>query len=118
MSSEADAVRDRLQRERARLVDQGEAAERAADTVELDQTRVGRLSRMDALQQQAMSQEEQRRTAQRRRQIDAALVRLDEGEYGDCLACGEPIASARLDYDPAAAYRVACAEQRERDGRA
>ena len=86
----------------------------AADTVELDQSRVGRLSRMDALQSQAMSQETNRRRALELKRIGAALRRLEEGDYGWCLECGELIAKGRLEVDPAAPNCVDCAEKLER----
>ena len=57
----------------------------AASPVELDQTRVGRLSRMDALQGQAMSQETQRRREQELRRIAQALQRIEQGEFGTLL---------------------------------
>ncbi len=78
--------------------------------MELDQTRQGRLSRIDALQQQAMAAETQRRRTLELRRIDAALRRIDAGEYGYCLTCGEEIAPARLKFDPAATQCVPCAE--------
>ena len=71
--------------------------------VTLDQTQQGRLSRMDAMQQQAMADETQRRRNLRLRQIDAALIRLDAGEYGYCISCGDPINADRLALDPAVA---------------
>ena len=71
--------------------------------VELDQTQQGRLSRMDAMQQQAMADETQRRRHMRLAQIDAALARLDDGEYGYCVTCGEQISAERLALDPAIA---------------
>ena len=71
--------------------------------VELDQTQQGRLSRMDAMQQQAMADETQRRRHVRLVQIDAALARLDDGEYGYCVTCGEEINADRLALDPAIA---------------
>jgi DnaK suppressor protein len=77
--------------------------------VELDQTRVGRLSRMDALQNQAMARETERRRQQELLRIDAALQRLSDGSYGECLACGEPIARKRLDLDPSATLCIDCA---------
>jgi DnaK suppressor protein len=83
----------------------------AAATVELDQTRQGRLSRMDALQQQAMAAATgQRRTAELAR-IDAALTRIDSGDYGLCLGCDEEIAPARLEIDPAATRCIRCADK-------
>lgn len=77
--------------------------------VELDQTRVGRLSRMDALQGQAMAQATEGRRQQEIRRLQAALKRLAEGEYGACVACGEEIAAKRLDLDPATPTCVDCA---------
>lgn len=85
----------------------------AAGTVELDQSKVGRLSRMDALQAQAMSQEGQRRRELELRDIKAALQRLDNGDYGDCLECGEAIALRRLELNPAVPLCIHCASQRE-----
>lgn len=85
----------------------------AADTVELDQSKVGRLSRMDALQAQAISQERERRREQELRRIDAALQRIDNDDYGYCLECDEPIAKQRLEFDPAVTLCIQCASRRE-----
>ena len=79
------------------------------DTVELQQDSVGRLSRMDAMQQQAMAQATARRRVAERARIAAALHRLDEGEWGWCVACGEEIASRRLEHDPGVATCLSCA---------
>lgn len=81
----------------------------AAETVELDQSKVGRLSRMDALQAQAMSQERERRREQELQRITSALERLDSGDYGYCLQCDEPIAAPRLEFDPAVTLCIQCA---------
>jgi DnaK suppressor protein len=108
-----DGFRNRLlnlQQELAALQQTSAAATRV---VELDQTSVGRLSRMDALQGQAMSQERGRRRAIERQRIGAALRRLESGDYGDCLSCGEPVAVQRLELDPAATLCIACAARRE-----
>lgn len=83
-------------------------------TVELDQTRVGRVSRIDAMQAQAMSVAAADRREQEIGRIDAALRRMDEGEYGYCLECGQEIDSARLEIDPAASHCVKCAARLER----
>lgn len=85
----------------------------AAGTVELDQTRVGRLSRMDALQAQAMSKEARRRRELQLRRIEPALRRLESGDYGRCADCDEAIAPARLEFDPTCTTCIACAEGRE-----
>ena len=82
----------------------------AAGTVELDQTRMGRLSRMDALQGQAMSMETKRRREIRLSKINSALQRIEEEEYGYCHSCDEAISTGRLEVDPAATLCISCAE--------
>lgn len=77
--------------------------------VALDQTTQGRLSRMDALQGQAMALATQRRREQRRLRIRAALKRLEEGDYGFCVACGEAIGERRLAVDPTTPTCLDCA---------
>ena len=79
--------------------------------VMLDQQAVGRLSRMDALQRQAMAQAEAERRMAQRARIRAALARLDAGEYGWCIGCGEEIAPARLEQDPAVPTCISCARR-------
>ncbi|NVE95233.1 TraR/DksA family transcriptional regulator [Altererythrobacter lutimaris] len=78
------------------------------DTVELQQDSVGRLSRMDAMQQQAMAQAQERRRTAEKARIAAALKRLDEDEWGWCVTCGEEIAEKRLRHDPSVATCVGC----------
>lgn len=85
----------------------------AAQTVELDQNRVGRLSRMDAMQGQAMAQASAERQSQQLMLISAALARIDDGEYGRCLDCDEWIAVGRLQIDPVVECCIQCAQQRE-----
>jgi DnaK suppressor protein len=77
--------------------------------VELDQQSVGRLSRMDALQGQAMAKETDRRRQAEIQRIDAALARLVEGEYGYCVTCGEDIDPKRLEFDLAIPTCIDCA---------
>jgi DnaK suppressor protein len=85
----------------------------AEQTVELDQTRVGRLSRMDAMQAQAMSKETGRRRRRALKLIDEALMRVETGDYGDCEECGDKIAPKRLEIDPTAQYCIECASAME-----
>ena len=61
----------------------------------------------------AMSKETGRRRRLKLLQIDAALKRLDEGEFGFCQDCGEAIAPARLEIDPTVLLCISCAEQKE-----
>lgn len=102
-------ARERLLARRAELEEEDRlsAADRAPVT--LDQDSVGRLSRIDAMQMQAMALAAERRRAVERSRIDAAVDRLDKGEFGYCLSCGEGINPARLDNDPSVSQCVACA---------
>jgi len=94
------------------LVSLALADEDGRKPVTLDQTSVGRLSRMDALQSQAMSLEIDRRRRQELLRIDAAIARLDLGEYGYCIVCGDEIPEKRLTFDPSATTCVVCAGSR------
>ena len=81
----------------------------AAKPVELDQSRVGRLSRIDALQNQEMAKETDRRRQAELQRIEAAFKRIEDGEFGECASCGEDIAIKRLQLDPAVAVCIGCA---------
>jgi len=99
-----------LKHELERLADTGDDP---AAIVQLDQTKVGRLSRMDALQAQAMAQASGERRAAQLREIDAALRRIDDGNYGDCERCEAPINPRRLDAYPTARLCIDCASNAE-----
>lgn len=88
----------------------------SADTtkpVELDQSSVGRLSRMDAMQGQAMSLERERRNQRELTKIAAALRRIVDEEFGFCEACAEDIARPRLEVNATATLCIACARRSE-----
>ena len=106
-----NTVRQRLEDERKELLHDAEISAEERDVVTLDQTSVGRLSRMDALQNQAMQVETERRREVELARIDAALTRLDEDEYGYCVSCGEKIQAKRLDMDPATPVCIDCAHK-------
>ena len=90
-----------------------ETGDQAEQTVELDQTRVGRLSRMDAMQAQAMAKASGQRREAMLRNIDAALKRIDDGDYGLCRDCEEPINPKRLEFDPTALRCIDCQSKRD-----
>lgn len=81
-----------------------------SETVALDQSKVGRLSRMDAMQAQQMAQETVRRRALQLQKIENALRRIEAGDYGYCYICGDPIGTARLNFDPACTRCVGCTD--------
>ena len=85
----------------------------SAAVVELDQTKVGRLSRMDAMQAQAMALASEQRREQTLRRIDAALKRIEDDEYGYCLQCDELINPKRLEFDPTVTLCIECASRAE-----
>jgi DnaK suppressor protein len=102
--------REKLLAERVALTGGSAATSESRAPVTLDQQSVGRLSRMDAMQGQAMHKAEEDRRQHRLRVISAALSRLDEGEYGYCMTCGVDMLEKRLSIDPAAAQCVDCAK--------
>lgn len=87
-----------------------ETLRESQQTVTLDQSKVGRLSRMDALQGQQMALEAARRRQLQLSKIKSALLRIETGEFGYCVRCGEQIDSRRLDFDPANSHCIQCAE--------
>lgn len=102
------------------LLDLRAELERVADTaadssavVELDQSKVGRLSRMDAMQAQAMAKASDRRREAKLRRIAVALKRVDDGDFGNCMRCEESINPKRLEFDPTATLCINCASESE-----
>lgn len=90
-----------------------ELSREGAKPVALDEP-IGRLSRMDAMQQQSMAMATRGATQSRLRQTAAALRRHQEDEYGDCLVCGEAVGYARLKVAPESTLCVGCQSKRER----
>ena len=110
----SEEYRRLLLERRDELLSLAQTGREAAGTVELDQSKVGRLSRMDALQAQAISQERERRRELELQRIEAALQRIDRDDFGYCQECDEPIAEARLRFDPAVTLCIQCAGRREK----
>ncbi len=106
-------ARRRLLRLREELAAVAASNNESSQVVELDQSRVGRLSRMDAMQVQAMAQASGQRRAETLRKIDIALNRIDNNVYGICRACDEEINEKRLEFDPTAMLCIDCAEKAE-----
>lgn len=90
----------RLRKELDDLLQASAATVEDRKPVELDQQSVGRLSRMDAMQQQAMAAAQDSRRHGRVRAVEAAIQRIDAGEFGWCDSCGEFIGQRRLELDP------------------
>lgn len=100
--------------DRLAVITSGQEDRRKETTpVELDQSRVGRLSRMDAMQQQAMSQAAVRLEDLERQRIQSALARIRSGDFGYCILCEEEIAEGRLRFDPSMPTCISCARRAE-----
>jgi len=109
-------LRSMLEREQADLQTVIDDAGGLSGTVSLDPGREGRVSRVDALQQQQMAKAGRRRASARLERIDAAIERLesDPEDFGWCPDCGEPIPWRRLQAVPEAVLCVPCLQKRPR----
>jgi len=105
-----DQFRTKLLQRQVELDDLRAMSSDARAAVTLDQSSVGRLSRMDAMQQQQMALATERNRERDLQRIKAALKRIDDGDYGYCITCGEEIAKKRLAFDPAVPTCVDCAK--------
>lgn len=105
------AMRRKLLELREQLEAVAENAGQSSAVVELDQSRVGRLSRMDAMQAQAMAQASEQRRVATQAKIVAALARIDRGVFGICKDCEESINPKRLEFDPTAELCIDCASK-------
>ena len=85
-----------------------EDADAATKPVTLDQQSVGRVSRIDAIQQQQMAIAGHEQASKQLKQVELALHRVEAGKYSFCLACGEPVRFARLQAQPFAELCLEC----------
>lgn len=109
MSVNIERAKRRLEQKRAELEDLRKISQQARETVALDQQSVGRLSRMDAMQQQAMANAQERTRTLDLQRIEMAYRRIKDGDYGYCVECDEEIPDGRLKIDPMAERCVNCA---------
>jgi DnaK suppressor protein len=109
MALDLARLREKLLARREELLAEDALSAEGRAPVTLDQDSVGRLSRIDAMQIQAMALAQARRRKAERGGIDEALRRMDEGDYGYCLKCGDDIAPARLEHSPAVTTCIECA---------
>ncbi len=103
--------RARLLALRAELEGVAATGDESAAVVELDQSKVGRLSRMDAMQAQAMAKASSNRRQAMLVKISAALKRIDDDAFGLCRECDEAINPKRLEFDPTATLCIECASK-------
>ncbi len=98
-----------LQRQKE-LQDHSKKSKETRAPVELDQTRMGRLSRQDALLQQSMAEATERKREAELIRIKAALQRIETDDFGFCALCDEEISPARMNNDPAVSTCIKCAK--------
>ena len=108
--TELKASLETLKGELERLMDMSREGTR---TVELDQP-IGRLTRMDAIQQQKMATANRHGHSVRLQQVLQALAAMDSGRYGACLRCEDPIGYPRLQARPESPYCLDCQDEIDR----
>jgi len=108
---EIEEIRQKLLLLRLDLQEQEVIGKEMNATVELDQAKVGRLSRMDALQGQQLALESARRRRHQLLKVEGALRRIESDEYGNCYICDEEIDARRLTFDPTNTRCVGCVDQ-------
>lgn len=107
-SAQVEELQTTLHKARQALSEQLAGNKQASDVVTLDQSMVGRVSRMDALQQQSMALSTRTKTEARLRRIIAALQSIDDGDYGYCRRCDEAIGFGRLKAQPETPLCIQC----------
>lgn len=110
-SYELNEIRERLLKRDEELSILSRSSYEAREAVTLDQSRVGRLSRMDALQMQAMETAAEQRRQLEQERIRRALSLIDTQEYGECVRCGEFVGRGRIAFDPSLITCVQCAQE-------
>ena len=109
MAIDIETAKKQLEAKREEVENLSAISQQARDTVELDQQAVGRLSRMDAMQQQAMAEAQERTRQLDLQRIEQAYRRIRDEDYGYCMECDEEIPDGRLAIDPMAERCVKCA---------
>lgn len=109
--AELKKIKESLLRLKTELQDDEETLKETSEPVELDQTRVGRLTRMGAMQAQQMALETVRRRKEHLVKIEGALQRIESDDYGYCFVCEEEIDIRRLTVDPTSTRCMECVEK-------
>ncbi len=107
------AFKKRLQERQQSIAADRDIQNKGAAPKTLDQSRVGRLSRMDAMQQQAISKASANLLSLESQRIQTALKRIKTGDYGYCILCEDDIAVKRLEFDPSLLICIDCAQDAE-----
>ena len=106
--AQLNELRGQLEIRKRALEEQIAAGSDSTQPVELDQQSVGRVSRIDAIQQQQMALAGRAQAERLLQGVELALARSEDGGFGQCRQCDEPIAFARLQAQPWATLCIAC----------
>jgi len=112
-SSKIQGLLQQLQTEKSALEQQLSFNASSSEPVQLDQSAVGRVSRIDAIQQQHMAVSTRRQAQQRLARLITAINAISKDEYGYCQSCDEPINYERLQVQPEAPLCITCQQQRD-----
>lgn len=110
---ERQLIRNTINLQLEELEEQLLLTQESSKTVELDQALAGRVSRIDAIQQQKLAQAGLGRAKLKYRQLTQTLSQLDFDDFGYCQECGEEIKVARLLIKPESCYCIECQTQLE-----
>lgn len=110
-----ESLLNKLHRLQSELSEEVDSLKQAAQPVKLDQQSFGRVSRGEAIQQQSMAKANLAQCQERIRQIDDALRKIDNENYGYCETCGEMIAVSRLIAKPESSFCLACQDKQEQN---
>ncbi|MCK5296533.1 MAG: TraR/DksA C4-type zinc finger protein [Alphaproteobacteria bacterium] len=113
MDIDLEYHRKLLETKRSELESLVSMAKDSTKTVELDQSCIGRLSRMDAMQRQSMALASEQKRKDELYRIELALKRIESGDYGYCINCDEPISKKRLEFNPAVLTCIDCASMKK-----
>ena len=99
--------RNQLQKSLSEIEEYLDKTEESAEAVSPDKS-LGRLSRMEAMQDQQLMLEARRRKKMQKVAVLSALQRIENNQFGDCIFCGKPISHERLEAAPESSTCVSC----------
>ena len=99
--------RNQLQKSLCAIEEYLDKTEESAEAVSPDKS-LGRLSRMEAMQDQQLILEARRRKKMQKVAVLSALQRIENNQFGDCIFCGKPISPERLGAAPESSTCVSC----------
>ena len=109
-SEEKTQVKAYLKKSKTKLLVHIEELEELTQPIEPD-CAIGRVSRMDAINNKSVNEAALVTAKDKLKNINLALERIDDKEFGICVQCGEPIPIQRLIIMPESSRCVACARR-------